>query len=83
MDDIVEQLREDARGGKAYHELSDMAADEIERLRAGIQAYLDGEYGYQFKGSKLLKCPHGQFRHETCEGCIDEHFTELLINPAK
>lgn len=31
--DIVERLREDARGGMAYHELSDDAADEIERLR--------------------------------------------------
>jgi hypothetical protein len=32
-DDLVERLREDARGGYAYHELSDEAADEIERLR--------------------------------------------------
>jgi hypothetical protein len=32
--DIVERLREDARGGMAYHELSDEAADEIMQLRA-------------------------------------------------
>jgi len=37
MTDIVERLREDARGGMAYHELSDEAADEIERLREIIR----------------------------------------------
>jgi len=44
MTDIINRLREDARGGYAYHELSDEAADEIERLRALIvrqQAALD------------------------------------------
>jgi hypothetical protein len=41
-EDLVERLREDARGGKAYHELSDEAADEIERLRAAVDRIIDG-----------------------------------------
>ena len=42
MTDIVERLRGDARGSKAYHELSDEAADEIERLRADYQRVAAG-----------------------------------------
>jgi hypothetical protein len=53
-------------------------ADEIARLRKGIQDYLDGNYGFDFGGSKIVKCPHGQYRHEICEGCTDEHFSALL-----
>jgi hypothetical protein len=33
MTDIVERLRERARGGHAHDELDEEAADEIERLR--------------------------------------------------
>ncbi len=32
MFSLIARLREDARGGMAYHELSDEAADEIEKL---------------------------------------------------
>jgi hypothetical protein len=35
--DIVERLRNDARGWFAYNELSDEAADEIERMREALQ----------------------------------------------
>lgn len=54
--------------------------DEIKRLRKGIQDYINGNYGHQFKGSKLEKCPHGCYRHESCEGCIDNHFLALLAS---
>lgn len=55
---------------------------EIDRLRKGIQDYLDGNYGRSkhFK-SKHDKCPHGLFSWEACENCIDEHFTALLAVP--
>lgn len=52
--------------------------EEAARLRKGIQDYLDGNYGFDYGGSKVNKCPHGAYRHEICEGCIDEHFTSLL-----
>jgi hypothetical protein len=47
MTDIIERLREDARGGMAYHELSDEAADEIERLRAALQRLVDNILDYE------------------------------------
>ena len=51
------------------------AADEIERLRKGIQDYLDGDYGrQQYFKTKHDKCPHGLFGWESCENCIDAHF---------
>lgn len=36
---LIEELREDARGGMVYHELSDRAAAEIERLRAKLKEH--------------------------------------------
>lgn len=51
---------------------------ENERLRKGIQDYLDGKYGHDYNGSKIVKCPHGMYRHEPCEACIDEHFAKVL-----
>jgi hypothetical protein len=54
---------------------------EMERLRTGIQDYLDGNYGrdQHFK-TKHDKCPHNLFGWETCENCIDAYFTALLKN---
>lgn len=57
--------------------LSDALIVEIERLRKGIQNYLDGDYEPKIIG-KVNKCPHGKFKWEACENCIDEHFTKLL-----
>src|SRR5687768_6225016 len=56
----------------------DSAADEIERLRAGIQDYLDGGCDRPGIARKVDKCPHGRFGWEACEGCIDEHFAKVL-----
>jgi hypothetical protein len=49
---------------------------EIERLRAGIQAFLDGDWEPKVK--KMDKCPHGQYGYESCEACIEIWFEHLL-----
>ena len=57
------------------------AAEEIERLRKGIQDYLDGNYlhprSYRVEGPQT-RCPHGINYWDACEDCIDEHFQKLL-----
>lgn len=49
---------------------------ENQRLRKGIQDYLDGDYEPKVK--KMEKCPHGLYGYEACENCIDKHFADLL-----
>ena len=56
----------------------EQANAEIERLRAGIQAFLDGDYEPRVR--KLDKCPHGLYGYEACEGCIADWFSKLLAN---
>ncbi len=60
---------------------------EADRLRAGIQAFLDGspetmprETIYRADGvpSKHDQCPHGMRMYEECGNCADEYFTKLL-----
>jgi hypothetical protein len=51
---------------------------EIERLRGGIQAFLDGDYEPKVK--KIDKCPHGVYGYDACEACIEQHFVRVL-NP--
>ena len=51
---------------------------EVERLRNGIQNYLDGDYEPKVK--KIDKCPHGQYGYEACEVCIENHFAALLTD---
>lgn len=56
-------------------------APEVDRLRKGIQDYLDGNYASPRDGravSPQQKCPHGMFYWDACENCIDEHFSRLL-----
>ncbi|MCK1445388.1 hypothetical protein IVB43_23675 [Bradyrhizobium sp. 48] len=60
--------------------LKQEAAAEIRRLRQGIQDYLDGDYGRDYFHTARDKCPHGLFRWESCENCIDAHFTKLLAS---
>lgn len=50
---------------------------ELARMRKGIQDYLDGNYGPRLK-RKVDKCPHGHFKYESCESCIDRHFLDVL-----
>ena len=89
MSDIIERLR----SGKSVD--SDLlwnvtpihleAADEIERLRKGIQNYLDGDYGrIEHFDTKHDQCPHKRFQWEGCENCIDDYFKKLLdpVTPA-
>jgi hypothetical protein len=47
-----------------------------ERLRAGIQDFLDGDFEPRIK--KTEKCKHGAYGYESCEACIEEHFTKIL-----
>ncbi len=52
---------------------------EIERLRKGIQDYLDGNYPHprSYRGGDM-KCPHERYYYEECESCNDEYFAKLL-----
>ncbi len=55
------------------------AADEIERLRKGIQDYLDGNYvnPRSFRGDGG-KCAHGIWWYSECVTCDGDHFATLL-----
>lgn len=85
---IVERLRFDAarcesQFSKGVAGNIEEAAAEIERLRKGIQDYLDGNYDhprkYRAQGPQT-KCPHGKLYWDACDGCIDDYFTKLLAN---
>lgn len=83
MIDIVQRLRFDATRCAATFSKGvagniEEGAAEIERLRKGIQDYLDGNYGFDYRGSKTMQCPHGAYRHEICGQCTDEHFSQLI-----
>jgi len=87
MSDIVEKLRERAMsyraGGPSSEHTAVMlvqAADEIERLRKGIQDYIDGTKPDRDIVHKNDVCAHAKFSWEPCEQCIDEYFTKVL-NP--
>lgn len=49
---------------------------EIERLRAGIQNFINGDYEPRIK--KIEKCKHGLYGYEDCGSCASEHFEQLL-----
>lgn len=59
---------------------------ERDRLRDGIQAFLDGDvqrpvatvFRADGKPSKHDTCPHGVPMYEECEGCADVYFEALL-----
>jgi hypothetical protein len=55
---------------------------EIDRLRQGIQGYLDGDYGRRIP-RKVDKCAHGLFGWESCENCIDAYFLALIDPPSE
>jgi hypothetical protein len=78
MTDIVERLRAEADEYIADDgALCREAADEIERLRKGIQDYLDGS-AIPRPARKVDTCAHGKFGWEACEQCIDEYFQRVL-----
>jgi hypothetical protein len=56
-------------------------AKEVDRLRKGIQDYLDGDYihprTFRAQGANTT-CPHGRYYYEDCGECIDQHFAKLL-----
>lgn len=58
-------------------EANDLMRTEILNLRAGIRAYLDGDYECP-RRHRPGPCTHGIAYYETCEQCINAHFTKLL-----
>lgn len=50
---------------------------EVERLRAGIQDMLDGNYPHPRK-YRPGKCPHGTPYYDECLNCDDEWLRKLL-----
>jgi len=84
MTDIVERLRDQGKDAFAKHyslgmfKLCADGADEIERLRKGIQDYLDGNYPHS-RSYRPDACPHGLlWFNGDCDQCIEEHFRKLL-----
>lgn len=75
-DDISEPMTEKRMRHVARVEYMEQAIAEIERLRKGIQNYLDGDW--EPKVAKMDKCPHGLYGYEDCVNCIDVHFQRLL-----
>lgn len=58
---------------------NDPNADEVARLRAGIQAMLDGDYPHPRKFRHTTrKCPHGTPYYEECAQCDDSWLVALL-----
>lgn len=53
---------------------------EIERLRSGIQAMIDGNYPNPraYRSAPNKKCPHGVFYYDECEACNDAWLMGLL-----
>lgn len=49
----------------------------IARLRAGMQAVIEGTYPHALKGTK---CEHGLWYFVTCGQCIDDHLTAVLAD---
>lgn len=68
----------------AYSQMNDAfiaAEDERQKLRQGIQDYLDGNYEGPHSGrakDPRYKCRHDRPYWEACDSCIDEHFADLL-----
>ncbi|WP_407529252.1 hypothetical protein [Methylobacterium oryzisoli] len=59
----------------------DEARAEVERLREGVQAYLDGNYDHP-RRHRPTECKHGIYYTDACENCVDEHFAALLTPPS-
>ena len=66
------------------------AEEKLERLRQGINKYLDGDAGfvvdvYFYQDHRPCKhdtCKHGRYRWEGCENCTDNYLEELLRESA-
>lgn len=55
--------------------------DERDRLRKGVQDFLDGNYSNpRSYRHDTGACPHGQPYYQDCGECNDEHFRKLLPN---
>lgn len=57
-------------------------AAEIQRLRAGIQAMLDGNYPHP-RSYRPGNCPHGHLYYEECVACNAAWLTALLDGTEK
>ena len=55
---------------------------EVERLRAGIKALIDGSPDWKLHPDKapraLGKCVHGRWPYDGCDQCRDEYLQRLL-----
>lgn len=59
--------------------------DELQKLKMGIQAGIDGNYPRKRavpynkdKISKLDKCPHDKYFYEDCEECLCDYLRDLM-----
>lgn len=79
-DQAMDQLGSDAgwelENDKLRADLSAALARAV-RAEKAIQDYLDGNYDNP-RARRPGKCRHEIWYWETCENCIDEHFTAAL-----
>ena len=78
VNDIAAAIRLD----RAERNVPPPESAEIARLRAGITAYLEGNYDNPRK-ARPHKCRHNHSYWETCEACVDQHFLRLLDEAPK
>ena len=67
--------------GKVRNATPGECAAEIQRLRAGIQAILDGDYPNP-RDHRPGKCEHGIYYWEPCEQCLDSALLAILNGAA-
>lgn len=65
------------RGLSIVTQYARMLENDRSKLRAGIQAYLSGDYPNP-RDHRPGKCQHGASYWEECTNCSIEHFTKVL-----
>jgi hypothetical protein len=72
-------LRDNAPPGPLGRNMISAAA-EIDRLRSGIQAMLDGNYPHPraYRSAPGMECPHGIPYYQDCGACNDAWLQGLL-----
>lgn len=75
---LVEAERDASeRGLSIVTQYARMLENDRSKLRAGIQAYLSGDYPNP-RDHRPGKCQHGASYWEECTNCSIEHFTKVL-----
>ena len=79
----------DSEEAQSWRQRAMGAEQTVEKLRQGIQAYLDGDYdnpaSHRYDNLSLNKysgCEHGEPYYKECTICDDAYFSKLLEDSA-